>query len=621
MTAGTPTWRLVGWAATVVLAAAGVAQWWFGSPPLALLAASYVAVLGLLSRALPVRVALSAALLVQQAVLLAMMLLVPLVLGGPLRPGVALAVLLVPCLALVPDLLLGRRDETGEPLRVPLAVLAAACTGAVVLVVTVLLAGRDDSFGRFAWSGSGDARLHLLFARAVLEEGGLRGLPFSEQPQYQEAFTALLLDTHGRGALSPGALLEHDLRGTGTVATGLTVLWTLSTSAALAGLGALRGRGAAVVVAVASLLPVTGLALGVLLRDGFLPILLLVPLLLCSLTVLGWLHTTDRGSAAVTTGVVATAAAIPVLAFVWTPHAVVVGVAALLPWLRALRSGEQRTPRLAAMAVGAGSGAAYCLYVVVQGVYNVQILGAIAAPSPVTVVLVPVLVLGIVLGRWSALDGRALWPYLAGTVAAAAITAYGVLAQPEGVPWNYYPAKVAWTWLLVGLPFLLVPFAHPRTAPGLGRTAVAGVTGVLLGALALSPVTSPVLPHPVSWLQSGQAPTHTMAAWDQPDIDSLRLAVSLGHPRNRYVVYAVSPPDDRLTNFWLSAYDRIGGSVYHDEFLRWGYRETGTLAEVCELLVLQPYRVVATADPTMEQQLRQECGRKVPVRLVPAPSV
>ena len=323
MSAGGPTWRRVGWAATVVLASAGVAQWWFGSTPLALLAASYVALLGLLSRALPVRVALSAALLVQQAVLLALVLVVPLVLGGPLRPGVALGVLLVPCLSLVPDLLLGRRDEgeePAEPVRVPLALVAAACTGAVVLVVTVLLAGRDDSFGRVAWTASGDARLHLLFARAVLEEGGLHGLPFSQQPQYQEAFTALLLDAHGRGTLTPGALLEHDLRGTAAVATGLTVLWSLATGATLAGLGALRGRGAAVVLAVASLLPVTGLALGVLARDGFLPILLLVPLLLASLTVLAWLHTTDRTGPAVTTGVAVSAAALPVLAFVWTPH-------------------------------------------------------------------------------------------------------------------------------------------------------------------------------------------------------------------------------------------------------------------------------------------------------------
>ena len=109
MTAGTATWRRIGWSAVVVLTAAGTLQWWLGSPPLALLAASYVAVLGLLTGPLPVRVAVSAALLIQQAVLLVLVLAVPLVLGGPLRPGVALAVLLVPCLAVVPDTLRHRR--------------------------------------------------------------------------------------------------------------------------------------------------------------------------------------------------------------------------------------------------------------------------------------------------------------------------------------------------------------------------------------------------------------------------------------------------------------------------------------------------------------------------------
>ena len=345
MTAGTATWRRIGWSAVVVLTAAGVLQWWLGSPPLALLAASYVAVLGLLTGPLPVRVAVSAALLVQQAVLLVLVLAVPLVLGGPLRPGVALAVLLVPCLAVVPDMLRHRRTDADEPVRVPWQLVACACVGGAVMVVTVLLAGRPDSFGLATWSASGDARLHLLFARMVLEEGGLHGTPFSFQPEYQEALTALFLDTHGRGTLAPGALLEHDLRGVAQVSVALTVLWTVTGTATLLGFAPLRARGAWAVVVAASLLPLTGLALGVVLRDGFLPILLLVPLILCSLTVLGWLSTTDRTGAAVTVAVGVSAVAIPLLAFTWTPHAVVVGVAALLPWLRAVRAGDQRAPR------------------------------------------------------------------------------------------------------------------------------------------------------------------------------------------------------------------------------------------------------------------------------------
>lgn len=616
MTAGTATWRRVGRAAAVVLTGVGLAQWWLGAPALGLLAASYVGLLGLLSRALPVRIAVSAALLVQQAMLLVLVLVVPLLLGGPLRPGVALGILLVPCAAVVVDLLWPRRAETGEPLRVPLALLAAACVGGAATVVTVLLAGRSDSFGMVAWSASGDARLHLLFARMVLEEGGLHGTPFSFQPEYQEALTALLLDTHGRGTLAPGPLLEHDLRGVAQVSTALTVLWTLASTATLLGFGSLRARGTAAVVVAASLLPLTGLALGVVLRDGFLPILLLAPLILAALTVLGWLNTTDRAGSSVTVAVGASAAAIPVLAFTWTPHAVVVGVASLVPWLRVLRTSDQRGLRLALMVVGSTAGAAYCLFVLAQAGGFIDIPGAIASPPPATVLLVPVLVLLVAAGRWSAVEGKAFVPYLVGTVAAAGIVAYAVAVQAEGLAWNYFPAKIAWTWMLAGLPLLLVPFAHPRVAPGRRLTTVTGAAGVVLGALALSPVTSPVLPNQVAWLQSGLTPTQTIAVWDQPDVVSLRLAVSLGHPRTRYVVYGVSPPDDRLTNFWLAAYDPYDGPTNRDEFITWGYYETGSPADICRLLDLQPYRVVATADPDAEEQLRQECGREVRVRMV-----
>ena len=140
-----------------------------------------------------------------------------------------------------------------------------------------------------------------------------------------------------------------------------------------------------------------------------------------------------------------------------------------------------------------------------------------------TALLVPVLVLLIATGRWSAIEAGAFVPYLLGTVAAAGIMAYAVLVQPQGLPWNYFPAKIAWTWLLAGLPLLLVPFAHPRVAPGRRATAVAGSAGVVLGALALSPVTSPVLPNQVAWLRaawprpgrspSGTSPTPPRCGW------------------------------------------------------------------------------------------------------------
>ena len=382
------------------------------------------------------------------------------------------------------------------------------------------------------------------------------------------------------------------------------------------GFAPLRARAAGAVVVAASLLPLTGLALGVVLRDGFLPILLLVPLILCSLTVLGWLNTTDRTGAAVTVAVGVSAAAIPLLAFTWTPHAVVVGVAALLPWLRALRAGDHRAPRLLMMGAGTATAAAYCLFVLSQAHGFVDIPGAIASPTPVTALLVPVLVLLIATGRWSAIEAGAFVPYLVGTVAAAGITAYAVLVQAEGLPWNYFPAKIAWTWLLAGLPLLLVPVRAPT-----GRPRAAGHGGRRVHRC------RPRRPRPVSADLTGPAePGRLDAERPGPDPDDRRLGPArrrlaaagrrAGPSADRYVVYGVSPEDDRLTNFWLAAYDPYDGPTNEDEFITWGYHETGTAADVCALLDLQPDRVVATADPAAEQQLRQECGRDVRVRLL-----
>lgn len=596
------TWRRTGWASVVLLGAVGVGSWWTGHAPVALLAASYVALLGLLSRALPVRIAASAAFVAQQAVLLALELLVPAVLGGPLRPEVALAVLVLPCLAVVPDVLLGR-PAGGGAVSWP---AVAAVVGGVVLVATVLAAGRDEPLGTVAWAGSGDARNHFLFVRLILAEGGLHGDALSFQPLHQETLTALLVDTRGRGSLGAGDLLERDLLAFGRASLALAVAWTLAAAAAVAGLGRLRAS-AAPVTAVASLLPLTGVGLGVALKDGFLSILLLVPLLLCTLVVLGWLATTRRRGAGVTVAVGVTAAAVPVAAFTWTPLAVVLGGAALLPWWRAVRTPEHRTARVAMVVAGVAGGAAYTVYVVTTASRLLDAYGAIEAPPPLVAALVPVLVLVVAVGRLTSLPVAVFAPYLAGSVVALVVTLSLVVMQPDEARWNYLPAKLAWVWLLVGLPLLLAPFAHPRRD---GRPVVAvgislGAVLVLVAATFLSPLPTPV----------GRG-ERTIGAWTNPDGRSLRLAVDLADPSARYVVFEVRGAEDRMTNFWLVVQDGDTGPSRGNVFFMWAYGSSGGAAEVCDLLDAQPVRVVATSNPRAEGRLRRACGRDVAVRVV-----
>jgi hypothetical protein len=380
-----------------------------------------------------------------------------------------------------------------------------------------------------------------------------------------------------------------------------------------------------VVVVAASLLPLTGLALGVTMRDGFVSILLLQPLVLCSLAVLAWLATTDDTGTPVTVAIGATAVALPLASTTWTPYFAVLAAACALPWLRHLRSGRQRLPRLGLMLVGAGAGATVCLVVIAHADGFVAVNGSIAAPSPATTLLVPLVVVALAVGGWSSVEPRAFVPFFAGSVAVLGIVAYSVAAQPPGLAWNYYPSKVAWLWTVAALPLLLVPFAHPRRsepAPAEARsrtvTVVLGAAGVLLAATAFSGVGSPVLPSALSWSQTTLASSPTRGAWTtigdwaQPNADSLRLAVRLGDPHQRYVVYRYDPAEDRITNFWLAPYDTRADQV----LLRWAYAEQGGAADICSLLSQQPDRIVVTAEPAAKDELEDACGGPVRVTLL-----
>ena len=192
---------LLSLAAVPVLAVLGVVQWWVGLAPVLMVVAGYVALVGALSH--PTAAAGLALRGVPPAERH-----VPRARARPPPaderrdpPGVALAILALPCA--------GRRPRRGPPdaraappepsTRPSLLVVGCAAIGGVVMIVVALLVGRGDPFAFVAWTASGDARFHLLFVRDVLAEGGLHGQAFTYQPQYQEALTALLADTHGRG--------------------------------------------------------------------------------------------------------------------------------------------------------------------------------------------------------------------------------------------------------------------------------------------------------------------------------------------------------------------------------------------------------------------------------------
>jgi hypothetical protein len=607
--------------AVLALDAVGAACWWVGVAPLPLLIAGYVAAGGLLLRWLAPSVAAAGGLVLASFVVLGGLLTVPLVLDGPLRPGTALGMLLAPSL-----LVLGTMRSEGAPAPGGGSVRPdrswwAAGVGGAVLVATVLVAGRGDRFGWYAWAASGDARNHTLLARRVIADGGLHGASLDGAPLFQEAVYGLLSATHGRGTVGAGALLERDLAVLATGSCFLFVLWSLLAVLGLVAVGPVGGRPQPSVLAAASLVPVSGIAAGVLLADGFVSTLLLVPLVLATLTVLSG-GPRPRTTAATTATVVLTAMALPLLSFTWTPFFGVLALACVPFWLRAVREsiGRTRAVRLAAMLLGGGAGSAYCLQVLRATEGAVTYGGAVNGPSPVLALAIVLGFAAVVLTGASTTARTALIPWLTATGVLVALVVVVVALQPADARWNYYPAKTAWTWTLVLLPMLLLPLAHPR--PVVRRRGVAvGALAFLMAIAATSSTASPLPPTNLGWLTAPAEPTElrrSIGDWANPSASGLGRAVQLLDGPDPYVVFRVDPAEDKRTNFWLALREPAPADLLDSAMVRWAYSYDGTAEALCPILKQEPSRVIVTTDPSAGDDVRDACGREVAVLLVAA---
>jgi hypothetical protein len=217
-------------------------------------------------------------------------------------------------------------------------------------------------------------------------------------------------------------------------------------------------------------------------------------------------------------------------------------------------------------------------------------------------------------------------PHLMGTIAVTCIVVYAVTRQPSGSEWNYYPAKLAWLWILAGLPMLLIPAAYavPAFVGGrLRREAVDAsfrvTSSVVVLALAavMVRVSSPLLPPALALVGGGG---HVFgnawsipAGWGQPDARMVRFVLDLAREDRSWVIWSYSDPGhDRLGNFWLSTLDPLpapGQGPRVDAFGGWAYTYDPTdIAALCSLLASKPGRTVATADPALLGIVRTSCG-------------
>ncbi len=631
---GSSRLRVLGDCAVLVAVVASVVLWWQGHPAILAPAAAVLGVALPLSRRLPVPAAVTAALiLVVSFYLTAVVGSGVMQLSVPLSPSVALSVLLVPCLGAVLDLALRRppasRDETSASHWADRAIVLGALAGPALLLLVVGIAIARYGQGALAFAMSGDARNHLLLGRQIVSLGGLGGEILALAPALSDSVLALTIAVPGTGVATPDQVLTTDIQALAALLVSATIAWSFACACLVWALGRLQRVPQAFAVAAASVIPLGGLGLGIALRDGFFSAVFAMPLLISALCLSTWTvrergHRRGRMLTWLAIGL-----SLPVAATVWSlmlPIQMMVLLGALIGSHR--RSMPRDTLEAVGIVLVAFTAALLLLLPLLLGPGTAVLTatGSISAPWPALFVTVPLIVLSIAAAGLPQIRRSVFLPYILGTLGAGAVVLYLVAKQPPGLWWNYYPAKVAWMWGLVGFPLLLAPaaFVLPRRPAatrgprGLATMLAAAGSLAVLGLAAGSVrVSSPLLPAVLGGLSPGAQTAggtfSILRGWGQPDSRMVDAVLRLGASNQLLVIWAYSDPgNDRLGNFWMSTYDPLpppGPGTPISPFGSWAYTYNPTdINQLCALLGQDPLRNVATRDSLLPSTVDSQCG-------------
>ena len=632
--------RLAASAVVLAIAAGSCLQWWFGQPIVLAPVASVIAVTLLSSRRLPVPAAAAASLLLVTGYFLAALLLFGLSShSAPIRPSIAGCILLAPCLAIGVDLMLGRpltaMNLASNKVLVDWVLWGGVLVGPILLLSAIGLALMRFGEGGIAFALGGDARNHILISRAILAAGGLSIRALSSGPLLSNSVLALTMDTRHRALASPGQLLSHDMEALAALLTVSALAWSLASAGLIWAIGSLRHKTQAFALTGASLVPLTGLGLGVALRDGFFSAIFALPLFVAALGLATWsVRFRGRREGWILTWL-AIVAILPIAAMTWSPM-LPIEAALVCGALLGLheRSIARRTLMRGCLAVASILVTLALLWPFLkgQGEQPIAASGSIIPPSLEVFVLVPILVLAIGLAGALQVRRSVYLPYAFGTLGAGILVGYAVWRQPPGALWNYYPAKIAWLWILVSFPLLLVPaaFLVPplRSTGGRGiprRTAFAAVGALAaLGLASVSDVvSSPLLPRTIASYTSGAriawGSQSIPSGWDWPAPSAIDAVLRLGSLKRPLVMWnLIDPANDRLGNFWLAVYGPLpadGLRFGESNFIGWAYSsDNSDIAQLCVLLREEPERMVITRDPQLPTLTASKCH--VPVQRV-----
>ena len=535
-----------------------------------------------------------------------------------------LIVLAIPAILGAAGCIWSRSDHgTHVVVRLPQRGALAITVGIVALGIARWIASLGKNYG-IAWAMSGDARNHVLIARAVLHDGGLTIRELRSYPALINDLIGQGSGAGGRDGLSPGQLLLHD-------ASALAVIYVVSGIAIgvlfIAALLELLPRATATkprlppsitLVALASAATsASPLVLGTALIGGFVTAYATIPLLLACI-VLALRFCTEPlpwtlvllGSATILT------------LFSWPPIAIVPAILIILLGLIGLaqrHAGAEfpKAPKwawIAAIIISLGAlGAALVIVVVEWRPLRSEFAspGAIVAPEMRILYL-----LGLVaVGSLFAVKKRSRRLQYSIPILAVII---GVIAVKWLLtfPASYYGTKSLWLLMSCLLWVAFVPALISVTGNQRGggdlrwsepsRVIQAGAwSAVALIVIGLSTTV-------------GNPLTSAKRGWSQPSAAVVTETVAAGDEYHRFATWDWSDAsDDRLGNFWAAlewdssaAGDFLpGGPGLPQGFASWAYTETGNTSQLCALAEGTPHLVIVTSNRSLTEQLKETCPK------------
>jgi len=467
---------------------------------------------------------------------------------------------------------------------------------------------------RLSWLMQGDSANNVLFAREIIDGGGVAIGANTNPVPLPSALMAVVMEA-GRGSVSPSMLTLHDLSAFAQVWIIVIALVCFFTGAVVGKLSTVAGgspRLAGILAAGGSLIPLSWFVTGYPFDYGFFNTS--VALLVMMAAILSYFGTGAKAGFSLAVQLFAAT----LLLAIWSPLVLLpLGLALALVLTRGRAILHDGVLTMVIDAVAVLQLALYGLLIALPGLLaQSQFLsaagGAFAFRRWVLFALAAAcLVLVFVVFR------RFRHPVVVGTAAivAACLVSLGALlfvTRNAENPWSYYPLKCAWLGSVV-LAVVLVGLAGAFIARYFSRIwlrtiAVALVALVTVGFLHWSPSASPgfVWKEPLPKILSGQY----LGTGDQI---TDRIA-TLADPEQANVLWKSGNAYEGTINFWvLQLWANSMSSNLELKRMAYGLYDAKKTESLCTIVTLMGGTVnVYTEDSTLRNKLEATCPTELP---------